>query len=988
MPSVNQIIKMRHRLRSREERSPGGRIGLGCASLISVLVALAGISLAFAFSQLSRDLPSIEILPSLLEPPDGLLLQPTRLYDQSGEQVLLSLQNPAATGRQYLRLRTNPLSSSQDDSQESYLPNDLVLATLATSDPNFWKHPGFSLTGFRRDAPKTLAQRLASTLLLPSESPGLSRALRERLLAAQITSRFGREKVLEWYLNSANYGRMAYGVDAAALLYFGKSAAHLSLAEAAMLAAIGEVPALNPLDAPQAALERQKFAIQAMLAQRLITPQEGIQAARQELEFQNLDQQGKALSIEDLEPHVAPAFARLVLSQLQPYFPAGVLERGGLRIITTLDYSLQYQVTCATRIQLELLSNAVETYPSTEFGDCEAARLLTTPADTGKPVSTGLSADVLVLEPHSGQILAMVGKSPADSNESPLAVHPTGSMVTPFIYLTAFTRGMSPATLVWDTPEEEGRLQSSNLDGQFHGPLRLRMALANDYLVPAEKVLVQVGVENVWRTAQQMGVRYPNQSQSLEVETPFVLRDMDLLEASRVFAIFANQGIQAGRPLWEISFNGIESSPPESSALQPLPVLRVEDLSGQVLLDWETSRTRPIISAQLAYLMTNVLSDETARWSSMGHPNGLEIGRPAAVKTSRTPGGESNWTIGYTPQLVVGVWLGATEPALDPSEGHNQALQGVSISLWHAIIQYASRDLDYEPWTIPAGLSTIQVCDPSGMLPTPDCPNVVEEIFLPGNEPVQTDRLYQKMEIDRVSKRLATIFTPADMVTERVFFIAPPQATEWARQAGLQTPPVVYDAIPLELPQWPEAAITSPQSFDIVGGQVSIQGTANGDAFDSYRIQVGKGLYPQTWLQVGQDTIQPVEDGNLATWDTSGLNGLYALQLLVLHQDKSAQRATIMVTVDNHPPDVKIDYPTQGMEIKPSGDVIVLRALADDELGLAQVSFYLDNHLLASLNQPPYAISWEPKMGTHILIVKATDFAGNANQAEVTFSIK
>jgi hypothetical protein len=274
------------------------------------------------------------------------------------------------------------------------------------------------------------------------------------------------------------------------------------------------------------------------------------------------------------------------------------------------------------------------------------------------------------------------------------------------------------------------------------------------------------------------------------------------------------------------------------------------------------------------------------------------------------------------------------------------------------------------------------------MLPTPDCPNVVEEIFLPGNEPVQTDRLYQKMEIDRVSKRLATIFTPADMVTERVFFIAPPQATEWARQAGLQTPPVVYDAIPLELPQWPEAAITSPQSFDIVGGQVSIQGTANGDAFDSYRIQVGKGLYPQTWLQVGQDTIQPVEDGNLATWDTSGLNGLYALQLLVLHQDKSAQRATIMVTVDNHPPDVKIDYPTQGMEIKPSGDVIVLRALADDELGLAQVSFYLDNHLLASLNQPPYAISWEPKMGTHILIVKATDFAGNANQAEVTFSIK
>ena len=988
MPSVNQIIKMRQRRSTREKRSPGGRIGLGCAGLISVLIALAGISMTLAFSQLSRDLPSIEILPSLLEPPDGLLLQPTRLYDQSGKQVLLSLQNPAAAGRQYLRLRTNAPTGLQDDIQRSYLPNNLILATLANSDPNFWKHPGFSLTGFRQDTPKTLAQRLAYTLLLQSEPPGFRRAVRERLLAAQITSRFGREKVLEWYLNSANYGRMAYGADAATLLYFGKSASHLNLAEAAMLAAIGEAPALNPLDAPQAALERQKFAIQAMLAHRLITPQEGIQAARQELEFQNLVQQGKALSIEDLEPHVAPAFAGLVLSQLQPYFPAGMLERGGLRIITTLDFSLQYQVSCATQIQLELLSGGTGAYPSAEFGDCEAARLLTILPDPGEAVSTGSSADTLVLDPHSGQILAMVGKSPANWNESPLATHPTGSMVTPFIYLTAFTRGMSPATLVWDTPDEEGKLQTSNFDDQFHGPSRLRIALANDYLVPAEKVLDQVGIENVWRTAQQMGIRYPNQSQSPQVEAPFVLRDMDLLEASQVFAIFANQGIQTGRPLRETSGNETDFSALESSALQPVTVLRVEDRSGRVLLDWETSRTRPIISAQLAYLITNVLSDESARWPSMGHPNGLEIGRPAAVKASRTPGGESNWAIGYTPQLVVGAWVGVPEPVLNSSEGGDQALQGGAISLWHAIIQYASRDLDYQPWTIPAGLSTIQVCDPSGMLPTSDCPNVVDEIFLPGNEPVQTDRLYQKIEIDRVSERLATIFTPPDMVTERVFFIAPPQATEWARQAGLQTPPEVYDAIPLELPEWPEAAITSPQSFEIVGGKLSIQGTASGDAFDSYRIQVGKGLYPQTWLQVGQDAIQPVTDGNLASWDTSDLNGLYALQLLVVRQDKSAQRATIMVTVDNHPPDVQIDYPTQGMEITSSGSVIVLRALAEDELGLANVSFYLDNRLLASIKQPPYAISWQPKTGAHTLIVEATDFAGNASQAEITFSIK
>jgi len=225
-------------------------------------------------------------------------------------------------------------------------------------------------------------------------------------------------------------------------------------------------------------------------------------------------------------------------------------------------------------------------------------------------------------------------------------------------------------------------------------------------------------------------------------------------------------------------------------------------------------------------------------------------------------------------------------------------------------------------------------------------------------------------------------------VEERVFFIAPPQADEWARQAGLQTPPEVYDAIPLELPKWPETAISSPQAFDTVGGVVSILGTASGDAFDSYRVQVGQGLNPQTWLQVGQDVIQPVKAGQLATWDTRGLSGLYALQLLVVHQDKSAQRATIMVTVDNQPPNLLIDYPVQGMEITPEGSVIVLRVQAEDELGVKQVAFYLDHRLLASLNQPPYAISWQPKTGAHTLLVEASDGAGNASQAEINFTIK
>jgi membrane carboxypeptidase/penicillin-binding protein PbpC len=423
--------------------------------------------------------------------------------------------------------------------------------------------------------------------------------------------------------------------------------------------------------------------------------------------------------------------------------------------------------------------------------------------------------------------------------------------------------------------------------------------------------------------------------------------------------------------------------------LDPVSVLRVEDATGKTWIDWETSYPRPILSPQLAYLMTNVLSDEMARWPSMGHPNSLEIGRPSAAKFGRTTDGKSNWVIGYTPQRVAGVWIGQENPEASQVSPATTRLAEATQGLWHAIMQYASRELPSLDWAVPDGMSTMKVCDPSGMLPTTDCPNVVDEVFLPGNEPIQIDSLYRTLQTNQGSGKLATVFTPLDQVKEHSFFIAPQQAETWTGLSGLEPPPSDYDPIPANIQIWQNAQIISPEMFDAVKGEVEIIGRAAGLNFDYYRIDVGAGLNPETWLQIGEDVHTPVQKGQLAVWDTHGLSGLYAIQLLVVRQDKSLEKATTLVTVDNQGPDIQINYPLDGEVVSAgAGDSIVLQNKVEDDLGLKSVSLYMDGQLLAILTQAPYSISWESTPGSHNLRVQATDLAGNTSEASTEFTVK
>jgi hypothetical protein len=216
----------------------------------------------------------------------------------------------------------------------------------------------------------------------------------------------------------------------------------------------------------------------------------------------------------------------------------------------------------------------------------------------------------------------------------------------------------------------------------------------------------------------------------------------------------------------------------------------------------------------------------------------------------------------------------------------------------------------------------------------------------------------------------------------------PPAASEWAKTAGVPVSPESYDVIAMP-PIRENAQITEPMMFTNVSGEIEIWGTASGDDFISYRLQAGQGLNPQVWLQISEDVTAPIENGLLATWDTSELNGLYAIQMIVLRDNRRVDTNTIQITVDNQNPVISIPYPEEGQQFRYEfNEFITLQAEANDNIGLESVTFYVDNRQLIQQSQPPFAVPWRVSPGEHIMRVEAVDFAGNNSEASVSFIVE
>ena len=948
------LLKQRHtRRKQKSEKSQRyfSRTARGLLALLLLAVFAVIFWAGWEYTRISAALPSVQELNLLLNRQNGELLSPTRIYDRSGKVLLAELGTPAAE-RKFLSL---------DAGAEDHISPQMVNTAVNFLEPDYWTDSGISLSQLTDPSPATIPERLVIDLLLSNEPASPIRALRMRLLASQAVHQYGKNQVLEWYLNSVALGRETFGVEAAARLYLGKSASELTLAESAMLVGLIDSPALNPQDSPAAAADLQRSVLAKLHQNESITREEYLEAMQENLAIQPAEVRA---------PIPYAAFIRLLQEQLEPIIGANHLQRGGLIITTTLDADLQNQLQCAALTQLFRIENSTLSGVAPEPSNCQAALLL--PTQSFADTLNNLAIRGVILEPGTGQVLAYLAPTTQFGETLPDDPAQPGSLLSPVVALAAFARGESPSSLMWDIPASlPGSLAgAANPDTTFHGPVSLRTAVVNDYLVPLANLAQQINPSVIWQMGYSLGMN------SLETSTAspqelFSGGSLSILELGQAYATLANSGTRIG------------VLDQENLKIDPNLVLSVAASSQRGLLDRSNPEHVSIVSSSLAYLINNVLMDDAARRPSLGYPNPLQIGIPSAAKIGQTQSRDQVWTVGYTPHRLVLIGIQQMDAA-----NSSALLQPImAAGVWNAMIQYASQGLPADSWTRPPDVSEMAVCSPSGLLPTAACPNVVTEVFLNGNEPTSPDTLYRKVQINRETSLLATVFTPASLVEEHVTMDVPPEARDWALAAGLPLTPTRYDAIQ-PVTQDPQVRITSPAIFSPVREKVEISGTANDPTLKSFSVQVGAGINPDNWIQVGDIQEKPVNEGILAVWDTRNLDGLYAVRLTMVNQANQLKTAVIQVTVDNTPPQPAVIYPQPESKVSPVMGVVTFSARAEDNVGVARVEWWLDGKALRESTSAPYNFVWQAVNGKHRLFIKAWDTAGNMTTSpEVIFTV-
>ncbi len=722
------------------------RLLLKRGGLLAVLGAaglLIGALLVF------RDLPQLDGLDEHLAVPS------IRITDRNG---ILLYEVISETGGRHTIL---PLAS---------IPTALQQATIATEDSTFFKNPGVDVRGILRAfwinlrggetlaGGSTITQQVARNLLLEQEERvqrTVVRKLRESLLAWRLSRRLPKGEILALYLNQMNYGGLSYGVEAAAQTYFGKTVADLDLAECALLAGLPQAPALyNPLVDPEAAKARQLVVLDLMEKEGMISRAKHDLAAGEPLVYSGTPY-----------PFEAPHFVLMVRSQVDDLLPPELLQaQGGLVVRTTLDLDWQGHAERAIARQLETLRARGE----------------------GALEHNVNSAALVALDPTSGEIRALVGSpdyfdgAHGGAINMALAPRQPGSALKPLVYAAGFdpTRHQpwTPATLMFDVRTtfltREGEAYTpANYDGLEHGPVLVREALGSSLNIPAVLATEQIGLADIVALATDLGITTFGDPNRYDLSLALGGAEVRLLDLTAAYAAFANGG----------------------SRVTPNTILQITDLQGNVLYQPPVPHLVQVLDPRVVWLVTDILSDNDARAPAFGLNSVLRLDRPAAVKTGTTTNFHDNWTVGYTPDLVTGVWVGNTdhEPMRD--------VTGVTGAgpIWHQFMRAVHTGLPEKTFPRPAGLSKVEICSLSGKLPTEVCPYHFSEWFISGTEPTEQDTFYRAVAVDRLDQTLADPETPAERRTQRLVLDLPPQVHPWARAQGLPLYSDLLSASPL-----------------------------------------------------------------------------------------------------------------------------------------------------------------------------------------------
>ena len=861
-----------------------------CSLFTLAIAILPAIAAVVVVRWLVVDLPSPDRLYERAAAPS------TRIYDRH-ERLLYEILDPHS-GAHF------PIPLAE-------VPPACINATIATEDASFYSNPGVDVWAIVRalwinlrggeilSGGSTITQQLARNLLLSPEERteiSLERKLREAILAWRLARTYGKDEILTLYLNETYYGNLAYGIEAAARTYFAKSAAELDLAECALLAGLPQSPAsYNPLENPSAAQARQEVVLGLMVKHGIISQQEAGLAAAEKLGFASVP-----------FPIEAPHFVMFVRGQLEREFGPEAIYTQGLQVHTTLDLDAQNAVQRFVRYRLEQLEGTVGDRPQRGRED--------------QPSRNVRNAAVVVMDPHTGEVRALVGSPDYfdpridGAVNGATATRQPGSSVKPITYAAAFdhehearntqhaTRGpLTAATMMVDVrtafvTREGDPYVPQNYDRQWRGPVLLRQALASSYNLVAVKVLDYVGIEEMAALARSMGITTFDDVDRFGLALTLGGGEVRLLELTAAYGAFANGGYR----------------------VDPVTITRVEDSDGRVLKVWEAAPGPRVMDERVAYLITDILSDNLARASTFGEGSALRLSRPAAAKTGTTTDWRDNWTVGYTPDLVVGVWAGNADN--EPMR-HVSGVVGAA-PIWHDVMETLLKGQPVREFVEPEGMVRMEVCADSGLQPLAvggqqeaggrkqeaerqpaRCPRTITELFIEGTQPTRSDDWHWLFVLDTRNGLLAGPGCPPQFTTQKRYTLYPAEAQEWVQEQHIPQPPETYSS-----------------------------------------------LCP---------TVQTADAGPRTTNEPTSYSLLPTPYSLLLTSPDQGSRYRL------------------SSEIPHSAQQILVAARPADGASLRQVTLLADGRPLATLTHPPYQALWPMTVGTHAFMATGVDVEGD-----------
>jgi len=899
---------------------------------LALAIFIAGVFLWFA-----KDLPSSEEILS-----GRLVDQATQIYDRTGEHLLYEIHGDE-----------NRIMVDMEE-----LPEYIPQATIAIEDDAFYRHPGFDVAGITRAVFKnvtgqryaqggsTITQQLIKNTMLTPEKT-ITRKLKELVLSVELEMKLTKDEILGLYLNAIPYGSTAYGVEAASQTYFDKSARDLSLAEAAMLAGLPQAPTYySPTLHPDRAKDRQEEVLDRMAEEGYITASEAEDAKEEELNIvikrANID---------------APHFVDYIREVLVDKYGIKQVETGGLKVITTLDMTKQ-------RVAEEVI---------TENRD--------------RNLNYGAHNEALVsVDAKSGEILAMVGSVDYfDAGEDEkldgqvnviTSLRSPGSSIKPLDYVTAFSRGYPPTTIVYDLMTSFGddgsgkEYKPQNYTGGFNGPVSMRTALQQSLNIPAIKAYYLAGAENVSTMAAKFGYENWVAGKEYGLATAIGGKEVTPLDHVGMFQVFANRGLR----------------------YEPTGILEVTGPGGEVLEKYDDTSER-VLEENLADTMNDVLSDNNAR--SWGRRELVMSDRVAAAKTgtSNKQLGDGSirpdnvWTCGYTPQIATAVWVGNNDGSV--MSGNATGLTNAS-PIWQEYMNRVHEGIPVEDFVKPKPIEAkkaillgrtaeeveVEICKPSELLANEYCPDSMRE-----------KKKFRDVHsiLYYVNREDPNGPAPRNPAEDPQFNSWEGAVRGWANNEEFGAePPTETDT--MHNPEfWPSISISSPSSgTKITSGIFDVSVNVSG----SYNIK--EVIYKIDGKKVSAVSSSPF--GTKIVLPAGTTNGFHTLTAVVYDEiDNQAEtNVDINVKASNVKPTVSMVSPASGTTASPGSSVIV-SASAQGTPEISRVEFFVKivggtSYSLGGDSSPDsngnYGMTWNPETtGTFQVYAKATDSNGNTAQS-------